>query len=349
MSFEYGECPLTGMRAKIYRSDFDFVECENWRMGGKFKAPKLDLIDNERNRKIAHYIAGRNIYRFIGHGDDDRDIDYKFSRDLIKKTSQETIPDINGRIDEFLIGFNKLAQGSLGFGLTLDKYNIHVDNGKEKFDAKMVLLLVALSYSTFEKTEGWNGKNDPLVGDFPELVDSMIEEFKFLKKKGGKYLIAKAGYERLRDLENSSKVSKQGFIAMWFDKKMDDVHKKISDAIRETKFTPLRIDGLQHNEDINDAIISQIRRSRFLVADFTSGTTLDDNKQAIARGGVYFEAGFAEGLNIPVVYTCRHDFLDKIHFDINHKNFITWEQGDKQLDDFKKKLIDRISATIFEK
>ncbi len=37
---------------------------------------------------------------------------------------------------------------------------------------------------------------------------------------------------------------------------------------------------------------------RFMIADFTGH-----------RGGVYFEAGFAHGLGIPVIWTCREDQL----------------------------------------
>ena len=46
----------------------------------------------------------------------------------------------------------------------------------------------------------------------------------------------------------------------------------------------VRIDRLEHNRKIDDEIIAEIRRSRYLVADFTGN-----------RAGVYFEAGFALG------------------------------------------------------
>jgi hypothetical protein len=42
------------------------------------------------------------------------------------------------------------------------------------------------------------------------------------------------------------------------------------------------------------------------------------------RGGVYFEAGFAMGLGLPVFWTCRQDDLDKLHFDIRQYNCIDW-------------------------
>ena len=40
--------------------------------------------------------------------------------------------------------------------------------------------------------------------------------------------------------------------------------------------------------------------------------------------GFIFEAGLAMGLGIPVIFTCRHDMLDKLHFDTRQYNHIVW-------------------------
>ena len=66
-------------------------------------------------------------------------------------------------------------------------------------------------------------------------------------------------------------------------------------GIEDAGYQALRIDKKEDVVKIDDEIISEIRRSRFLVADFTQG---NDG----ARGGVYFEAGFALGLGIPVIF-----------------------------------------------
>jgi len=70
------------------------------------------------------------------------------------------------------------------------------------------------------------------------------------------------------------------------------------------------------------------------------------------RGGVYYEAGFAAGLGIPVIYTVHKPWLEekdengvrinKLHFDTEHMNHIIYDDAD----DLKKKLINRIRATI---
>ena len=144
------------------------------------------------------------------------------------------------------------------------------------------------------------------------------------------------GFARLAKFAGTNSGSNQAFIAMWFDESMEDAYEKgIAPAVREAGYEPLRIDRKDHNNKIDDEIIAEIKRSRFLVADFTQGETG-------ARGGVYYEAGLAHGLNIPVIFTCREDALDDVHFDTRQYNHITW----KTPEELRKSLVQRISATI---
>lgn len=88
-------------------------------------------------------------------------------------------------------------------------------------------------------------------------------------------------------------------------------------------------------------MIAQIRKSRFMIAGLTG-----------YRGGVYFEAGFVYGMGISVIYTCHEKWLESdenldiegVHFDLNYRNIILWNEDN--LEDFKKKLTDRINAII---
>ena len=123
---------------------------------------------------------------------------------------------------------------------------------------------------------------------------------------------------------------------MWFDESMDEVWEKgLRPAIRSAGNEALRIDRKEHLNKIDDEIIAEIRRSRFLVADFTQG-------KAGQRGGVYYEAGFAHGLNIPVFFTCRKDTLEDIHFDTRQYPHIVWETLEK----LRNGLTKRISAVL---
>lgn len=159
-------------------------------------------------------------------------------------------------------------------------------------------------------------------------------------KKGpiNRYLSIK-GLEKAEEMKKQNPLTKQGFVAMWFDDVMMKTFEDyIATGIEEAGYQPFIIPMKEHNDDITDHIIAEIRRSKFVVADFTGH-----------RGGVYFEAGFAYGLGLPVIWTCREDWFNppgdetrKIHFDIDHYNFIVWKDGE----DLKQKLINRIRATV---
>ena len=125
---------------------------------------------------------------------------------------------------------------------------------------------------------------------------------------------------------------------MWFHESMEEAFEKgIQPAILDTGYKPLRIDQKEHVNKIDDEIIAELRRSRFIVADFTHG-------KSGARGGVYYEAGFAHGLNLPVIFTCRKDAVDTLHFDTNHYSHIVWTDPE----DLREKLKNRILAVIGE-
>lgn len=181
--------------------------------------------------------------------------------------------------------------------------------------------------------------------------------------------VSARGYGRLSEIKKHGKDSRQCFVAMWFAPEMNAVYEStIKPAIEyieegeiEPRFRAIKIDNVEHLNDINDEIISAIRRSRFMVCDLTG-----------YRGGVYFEAGFAKGLGLDVIYTCRKDWLktdflrDKdgkqvkvlydngkkgieikregIHFDIEHIRRIEWEAN--KLNEFKEKLLTCIKANI---
>lgn len=170
--------------------------------------------------------------------------------------------------------------------------------------------------------------------------------------------ITPRGYERLRELKKSSRASRQCFVAMWFTSEMSNVYEKaikpaiqyVEEAQSEPRFTALKIDQKEHTNDINDEIISEIRRSRFMVCDLTG-----------YRGGVYWESGFAYGLGLEVIYTCKEDWIrpktetegekvkvtqEGIHFDLEHRNRIEWKDGPEGLEEFKNSLAKRIRAVI---
>ena len=155
-----------------------------------------------------------------------------------------------------------------------------------------------------------------------------------------KHGISIDGHARLATLEQVNSDSSKAFVAMWFDESMDEVWKQaIEPGIADAGYEAVRIDRKEHVNKIDDEIIAELRRARFVVADFTHGETG-------VRGGVYYEAGFAHGHDIPVVFCCRKDVIDEVHFDTRQYNHITWHP--EKLGDFRRGLRTRIAAVIGE-
>ena len=114
----------------------------------------------------------------------------------------------------------------------------------------------------------------------------------------------------------------------------------------------MKIDDHQHNGKIDDQIISEIRKSKALICDITCGLAKPEGdwtqsiKVGAPRGGVFYEAGFAHGLGLPVIWTVKQDVADVenvSHFDVRQFNQIRWS-GD--LEEANQRLQNRIEATL---
>lgn len=94
--------------------------------------------------------------------------------------------------------------------------------------------------------------------------------------------------------------------------------------LRRRGWIAVRIDRVEHNDNIDTRILAEIEKADLVVADLT-----------YARPSVYFEAGYA-ARSIPVVYTCRADHLSpsadapphlRVHFDLTMKNIVRWRSA----------------------
>jgi len=112
---------------------------------------------------------------------------------------------------------------------------------------------------------------------------------------------------------------------MSFDPSMGDAYNLgIEPALLACGYQkPFRVDDVAHQADadkpefhtkIDDRIIAGIRQARFVVVDVTG-----------ARPAVYYEAGFADGLGTPVIWTCRKDDSEEMNFDTRQKEHILWK------------------------
>jgi hypothetical protein len=206
---------------------------------------------------------------------------------------------------------------------------------------KLDLLLEVMGRMT--PTLGTPTKFD-FESDYPLLIAHGPEEARFLAGEllerdyirgpgspvWGPFTVMSHGWERLEEITRAGRSSNRAFVAMWFDKGTDDLYNQaIKPAIEKAGYDPLRVDKHEHVNRIDDEIIGQIRRSRFMVADFTG-----------QRFGVYFEAGMMLGLGRTVIWMCDKIQLDQLHFDVRQFDFIDYES----LLDARDRLYNRILA-----
>lgn len=145
------------------------------------------------------------------------------------------------------------------------------------------------------------------------------------------------GWTRYRDIQTASITTRTAFMAMQFDD--TDAGRAFRDAFapaaNDCGFTLQRLDEQQPAGLIDDQLRVRIRTSAFVVADVTRNNL-----------GAYWEAGFAEGLGKPVIYTCEaHAFEEGAsHFDTNHHLTVPWTLDN--LPDARSRLKATIRATL---
>lgn len=176
--------------------------------------------------------------------------------------------------------------------------------------------------------------------EFLYYINSLIERG-FLKKPFPitlsdnirfSVVITADGWDYLEKLERHIEERTQAFVAMSFSDDLKSIWEgPIYNAIKKAGYKPYRVDAEPHSDRIDVKIISEIKNSRFVVADITE-----------QKRGVYFEAGYALGSGLPVLWCVRKDELEKVHFDTRQYNHIVWETAD----DLETHLYDFICAII---
>lgn len=201
----------------------------------------------------------------------------------------------------------------------------------------------------------WLGDNSPGFGEWVEVIvdwhisvmgaktskgfrlianylteSKLIEgDFGTASSRGHFYLTFK-GWDHYEQLKKGAFNSRKAFMAMKFDvQELDNIFTNyFIPAVHKTGFDLMTLNDSKRAGLIDDRLRVEIMTSRFLIADLTH-----DNK------GAYWEAGFAEGLGKPVIYTCEKKKFDeeKTHFDTNHHLTIKWDinEPSKAVDDLK--------------
>jgi hypothetical protein len=162
------------------------------------------------------------------------------------------------------------------------------------------------------------------------FLESLVAVGLIMRTASNAGALTMPGWERVAQLRKAGPSSAFAFVAMSFSGAMRTLFDEaIQPAVRAARYEPFRIDRKEHANSIDDEIIGGIRKSRFMVADFTE-----------QRAGVYFEAGLMMGLGRTVIWMCDKNELEKVHFDVRQRNFIDWDS----VDDAKLRLYKRILA-----
>lgn len=131
------------------------------------------------------------------------------------------------------------------------------------------------------------------------------------------------GWEYLYKNENLIKDTNQCFVAMRFSDEFENVWRKgIKPAITDAGYRPYRIDSEPHIDRIDAKIMTEIKKSKFLVAEVSAH-----------NNGVYFEAGYAFGLNIPVFWVVSQDELKNVHFDTRQYRHVVYKDEESLKND----------------
>lgn len=179
-------------------------------------------------------------------------------------------------------------------------------------------------------------------GAFQWLLNEIKDEGWFTSHPSGiqgrpGFRLSMKGWNFYEELRHRTVMSRSAFMAMQFgDATLQAVLENcFKPAVARAGFDLRPLNDAQGAGLIDNQIRAAIRAARFVVADLSH----DNN-------GAYFEAGFAEGLGLPVVYTCEAKKFSekKTHFDTNHMVTIPWDTAD--LEDAASRLTATIRNTL---
>lgn len=130
-----------------------------------------------------------------------------------------------------------------------------------------------------------------------------------------------AGWRAYEEIKRASpRQTRRAFMAMPYGNELLDrvFRDYFKPAAERAGFALLRLDEKPEAGVIDDKIRLEILRSRFVVAELTGG-----------NHGAYWEAGYAEGLGRPVIYTCERAYFEDpgTHFDAEHLHTVVWEEA----------------------
>jgi hypothetical protein len=314
-------CPFCNLELRgrsaiaIHNRDCVTVQCP---VCGRYEitGTGVDLIAHwtlTEDRRLAMAFAVRRMT--------DRPDAPRITSDVLKALRDTTaLPAPETLLDEAVLWFGRHSPSA--------GYTFLVDYAEHK------TVLGAIDPNAFNFVAEWMIESGLFAGLRPKAMNTVLVPIMNCQ-------LTPAGWRRYTELSQSFAESRFGFVAMKYgDAELDAlVADHFTPEVRKTGFDLRRLDQSQPAGLIDDQLRVNIRRSRFLVCDLTHGNR-----------GAYWESGFAEGLEKPVIYTCRKDvFEDRQHehhphFDTNHMVTVIWDPSDPAK--AARRLKDTVRATL---
>lgn len=226
-------------------------------------------------------------------------------------------------------GLTKVPKGTTLFPNELEKLAsaTQLPRALERIDNLVLLFAEDLEVGQIVELNAhhlWAKLGCMQAGEVDWVVTQAVELGLISRSNGTRrlYSLSAAGWKRYAELLRDGARSTHAFMAMKFGTEMQRVlEDHMRPAVAQTGFD-LRTTVGDHQTagSIDNRMRVEIRTSRFVLCDLTHGNQ-----------GAYWEAGFAEGLGRPVIYTCRRDVLETpkaVHFDTDHQLIIKWDPAD---------------------
>lgn len=141
---------------------------------------------------------------------------------------------------------------------------------------------------------------------------------KTMGESGAHATLSFAGWEHYENLRRGGGNYSKAFMAMKFGEPVLDavLERVFKPSVRQAGFDLFKLNDVPRAGLIDDRLRVEIQASAFVIADLTHENL-----------GSYWEAGYAEGLGKPVIYTCEKAKFEttKTHFDTNHHLTIIWD------------------------
>lgn len=158
------------------------------------------------------------------------------------------------------------------------------------------------------------------------LIEKGLVQGKLTQTLSGRYIglgelaLTFDGWNHYETLLKGGTTYRKAFMAMKFgDIDLNAVLENVfKPSVKMAGFDLVKLDDEPRAGLIDDRLRVEIQSSDFLIADLTH-----------ANNGAYWEAGYAEGLGKPVIYTCEKEQFDseKTHFDTNHHLTVIWDKS----------------------